>query len=173
LRLSWQVLGGLPDGSSLAKIAALRGGATQSGSCDDLGRHADSHDADTGYSAELCAGPMACFKESLARDAAALSALATGSRVVRDMDSGAAAVVKAVAECKGTVHVTGLGKSGLVGRRLAASLASLGTKAHFTHAAEWAHGDLGKRVTERWGVHGRRRHREPRAAPLSHPLAIP
>lgn len=35
----------------------------------------------------------------------------------------------------------------LVGRRLAASLASTGTPAHFTHASEWAHGDLGNAET--------------------------
>ena len=39
--------------------------------------------------------------------------------------------------------VTGIGKSGAVARRLAASLASTGCPAHFVHAAEWAHGDLG------------------------------
>lgn len=44
------------------------------------------------------------------------------------------------------MHVTGIGKSGLVGRRLAASLASTGTPAAWTHAAEWAHGDLGNAV---------------------------
>ena len=37
-----------------------------------------------------------------------------------------------------------LGKSGLVACRMAASLSSLGIPAHFVHATEWAHGDLGK-----------------------------
>jgi arabinose-5-phosphate isomerase len=45
--------------------------------------------------------------------------------------------------CKGRVVVTGLGKSGLVGRKLAATLASTGTPALFLHTGEALHGDLG------------------------------
>jgi arabinose-5-phosphate isomerase len=45
--------------------------------------------------------------------------------------------------CKGRVVVTGLGKSGLVGRKLAATFASTGTPALFLHAGEALHGDLG------------------------------
>ena len=43
----------------------------------------------------------------------------------------------------GTVIVTGMGKSGHVGRKLAATLASTGTPSHFVHPAEASHGDLG------------------------------
>ncbi len=43
----------------------------------------------------------------------------------------------------GRLCVTGLGKSGLVGQKIAATLASTGTPAYFLHAAEAAHGDLG------------------------------
>jgi arabinose-5-phosphate isomerase len=43
----------------------------------------------------------------------------------------------------GRVVVTGMGKSGHVGRKIAATLASTGTPAHFVHAAEASHGDLG------------------------------
>ena len=43
----------------------------------------------------------------------------------------------------GRVLVSGVGKSGAVAQRLAASLTSTGSPAHFVHAAEWAHGDLG------------------------------
>jgi arabinose-5-phosphate isomerase len=45
--------------------------------------------------------------------------------------------------CKGRVVVTGLGKSGLVGRKIAATFASTGTPALFLHAGEALHGDLG------------------------------
>lgn len=45
--------------------------------------------------------------------------------------------------CGGRLVVVGMGKSGLVGRKIAATLASLGTPAFFLHAAEGAHGDLG------------------------------
>ena len=46
-------------------------------------------------------------------------------------------------QCKGRVVVTGIGKSGHVGRKIAATLASTGTPAFFMHAAEALHGDLG------------------------------
>ncbi len=46
-------------------------------------------------------------------------------------------------ECKGKVVVTGLGKTGIIGRKLAATLTSTGTTAIFLHAAEGVHGDLG------------------------------
>ncbi|MFZ6016990.1 MAG: KpsF/GutQ family sugar-phosphate isomerase [Nitrospirota bacterium] len=49
---------------------------------------------------------------------------------------------------KGRVVVTGMGKSGLVGKKIAATLASTGTPAFFLHPAEASHGDLGM-VTER------------------------
>src|SRR6202453_3682691 len=45
--------------------------------------------------------------------------------------------------CKGRVVVTGLGKSGLVGRKTAATFASIGTPSLFLHASEALHGDLG------------------------------
>jgi arabinose-5-phosphate isomerase len=45
--------------------------------------------------------------------------------------------------CVGRVIVTGMGKSGLIGRKIAATLASTGTPAYFLHPAEGVHGDLG------------------------------
>lgn len=51
--------------------------------------------------------------------------------------------VTMLANCKGRVVVTGLGKSGLVGRKIAATLSSTGTPAFFLHPVEGAHGDLG------------------------------
>lgn len=49
----------------------------------------------------------------------------------------------ALIERSGCVIVTGMGKSGLIGRKIAATLASTGTPSHFVHAAEASHGDLG------------------------------
>jgi arabinose-5-phosphate isomerase len=46
-------------------------------------------------------------------------------------------------QCKGRVIVTGMGKSGIIARKLAATLSSTGTSAVFLHAAEAVHGDLG------------------------------
>jgi arabinose-5-phosphate isomerase len=45
--------------------------------------------------------------------------------------------------CRGRVVVTGIGKSGIVGRKIAATLASTGTPAYFLHPAEGVHGDIG------------------------------
>jgi arabinose-5-phosphate isomerase len=53
------------------------------------------------------------------------------------------AVVRTLLACPGRVVVTGMGKSGHVGRKIAATLASTGTPALFVHPAEAGHGDLG------------------------------
>jgi len=54
-----------------------------------------------------------------------------------------AQAVELIRNAKGRVIVTGLGKSGHIGRKVAATLASTGTPAFFVHAAEASHGDLG------------------------------
>src|SRR5688572_23096248 len=54
-----------------------------------------------------------------------------------------AKAVDLIRNAKGRVIVTGLGKSGHMGRKIAATLASTGTPAFFVHAAEAGHGDLG------------------------------
>ncbi len=51
--------------------------------------------------------------------------------------------VEMILNCKGRVVVTGMGKSGLIGKKIAATLASTGTPALFLHPAEGIHGDLG------------------------------
>src|SRR5512139_2588924 len=51
--------------------------------------------------------------------------------------------VEIIYQSKGRVVVTGMGKSGLVGKKVAATLASTGTPAFFMHPAEASHGDLG------------------------------
>jgi len=56
---------------------------------------------------------------------------------------GFASAVQAMLECRGRVVVMGMGKSGHVGRKIAATLASTGTPALFVHPAEASHGDLG------------------------------
>eukprot|EP00111_Clytia_hemisphaerica_P017200 TCONS_00050905-protein len=52
--------------------------------------------------------------------------------------------VNQIDSCGGNVFVSGIGKSGVVGTRFAASLSSIGVPSQFVHATEWAHGDLGK-----------------------------
>ena len=67
-----------------------------------------------------------------------------GLEAVRTRLGGAFAdALNLLAACKGRVVVTGLGKSGLVGRKIAATLSSTGTPSFYLHAVEGAHGDLG------------------------------
>jgi arabinose-5-phosphate isomerase len=54
--------------------------------------------------------------------------------------------VERIVQSSGRLCVTGLGKSGLIGQKIAATLASTGTPAYFLHAAEASHGDLGMLV---------------------------
>jgi arabinose-5-phosphate isomerase len=65
------------------------------------------------------------------------------ARLARSLDSAFERAAEMIFACQGRVIVTGVGKSGIVGRKLAASLASLGTPAFFVHATEAVHGDLG------------------------------
>src|ERR1700722_17908347 len=84
----------------------------------------------------------------------AKSALETASKVLEIEAAAIAALIdrldarfEAAAgllfACKGRVVVTGLGKSGLVGRKVAATFSSTGTPSFFLHAGEALHGDLG------------------------------
>lgn len=59
------------------------------------------------------------------------------------IDARFAEAVRILLETRGRVILTGIGKSGHIGRKIAATLASTGTAAFFVHAAEAAHGDLG------------------------------
>lgn len=58
------------------------------------------------------------------------------------------AAVDSILSCRGRVIITGMGKSGLVGRKIAATLASTGTHSFYLHPAEAFHGDLGMISTE-------------------------
>ncbi len=65
-------------------------------------------------------------------------------RRVRDaVDSSYVKAVDLLARCKGKVIVTGIGKSGLIGQKIAATLTATGTPAIYLHPAEGMHGDLG------------------------------
>ena len=76
-------------------------------------------------------------RETLAIEASAVAALA--GRV----DDRFADAVRRMFACTGRVVVMGMGKSGHIGRKIAATLASTGTPAMFVHPAEASHGDLG------------------------------
>ena len=78
---------------------------------------------------------------ALAIEAQALGALQ--QRVAGPMAEAFAAAVRLMLACSGRVVVMGMGKSGHVSRKIAATLASTGTPAMFVHPAEASHGDLG------------------------------
>lgn len=83
------------------------------------------------------ADDVAHGKAVLAQEIRGLKALADS------LDAQFARAVECVAGIKGRVIVTGMGKSGHVARKIAATLASTGTPAHFVHPGEASHGDLG------------------------------
>ena len=76
-------------------------------------------------------------RDVLRAEAASLSLLADG------LDERFARAAEMILTTKGRLIVSGIGKSGHIGRKIAATFASTGTPAHFVHAAEASHGDLG------------------------------
>lgn len=79
---------------------------------------------------------------ALARRVIQIEADAVAALAERIGDDFARAV-ELILECRGRVVVCGIGKSGHIARKIAATLASTGTPAYFVHAAEASHGDLG------------------------------
>lgn len=81
--------------------------------------------------------PLATGRRVIRREAGALDALAGA------LDDSFARAVNLLMAARGRVIVSGMGKSGHVARKIAATFASTGTPAHFVHPAEASHGDLG------------------------------
>jgi len=79
----------------------------------------------------------------LARTVLRIEAQAVGALADRLDGASFLRAVDLLMKCRGRVVVSGVGKSGHVGRKIAATMASTGTPAMFMHAAEAAHGDLG------------------------------
>lgn len=86
---------------------------------------------------EATPSALALAREVIETEAAAVAALA------QRIDGAFARAVTLLLNCRGRVVVTGIGKSGHIARKIAATLASTGTPSMFVHAAEAAHGDLG------------------------------
>jgi arabinose-5-phosphate isomerase len=63
--------------------------------------------------------------------------------LIQRLDGGFSDAVDLLYACKGKVVVSGMGKSGLIGQKIAATMASTGTPSFFLHPAEGLHGDLG------------------------------
>ncbi len=95
--------------------------------------------SDRGHAPDAQAKPntLALARSVLAIEAHEISALAAR------LDANFVAAVQLILHCQGRVVVSGMGKSGHVGGKIAATLASTGTPAFFMHPAEASHGDLG------------------------------
>jgi len=76
-------------------------------------------------------------RQVIADEAAALR------KVAETLSPAAVEAAQRTADCSGCVVVTGVGKAGLVGQKLVATLSSTGNRAHFMHPSEAIHGDLG------------------------------
>ena len=80
---------------------------------------------------------LAAAGAALQTEAAALNLFA------QSFEANLKPALEMIIECKGSVVITGLGKSGLVGAKMAATLSSTGTPSFFLHAADALHGDSG------------------------------
>ena len=80
---------------------------------------------------------LATARQVIADEARALDILAAG------LDDAFVRALRLILTAKGRIIVSGIGKSGHIGRKIAATLASTGTPAQFVHPAEASHGDLG------------------------------
>ncbi|MBL8805776.1 MAG: KpsF/GutQ family sugar-phosphate isomerase [Rhodospirillales bacterium] len=87
--------------------------------------------------ADLAARDLAAARRAIGIERAGLAALEAA------LDAHFARALELFAKAKGRVIVSGMGKSGHVARKIAATLASTGTPAQFVHPAEASHGDLG------------------------------
>lgn len=83
---------------------------------------------------------IAHVQQALATDQAGLEALA---RALPAMQKSIDEALNTIAQAEGRLIVTGLGKSGHIGAKLAATFSSTGTPAYFLHPSEASHGDLG------------------------------
>lgn len=99
-------------------------------------------------------GSTATEREHMVVPAAQLDQLREARRVIRQeaealiqlsegLDLRFCEAVRLIEHCRGSVIVTGVGKAGLIGRKLTATFCSTGTRAHFLHPTEARHGDLG------------------------------
>eukprot|EP00040_Diaphanoeca_grandis_P016497 m.85136 g.85136 ORF g.85136 m.85136 type:complete len:595 (-) comp25835_c0_seq2:324-2108(-) len=131
-----QVLGGLPDSTSGNLVTSLlKGSFGEKYSSFLTTPSVDDQHIDTSTHTDLL---TTAFATSITHDIKSLHA------TLQTIDySEITRFIEIIHNCKGRVLTTGLGKSGMVARRMAVSLSSIGHPSHFVHASEWGHGDLG------------------------------
>jgi len=87
---------------------------------------------------------MADLSKALAAASSALTTeIAALTNFAKSLESNLKPALEIIIECKGHVVITGLGKSGLVGAKIAATLSSTGAPSFFLHSADALHGDSG------------------------------
>ncbi len=101
--------------------------------------------APTPFDAEIAQRALTLARDTLQIEADAV--LTLKKRMTAEMAQPFADAISLLLNCSGRVVVSGIGKSGHIARKIAATLASTGTPALFVHAAEALHGDLGM-ITE-------------------------
>lgn len=125
-----RVLGGLPEASSLALVSQFAPFAGEL-----MKRVSFPNTVSSNFST------VEGVATSLQSDTSTAAHLASTIDVQKIQ--GVAKVIHETVRTRATVFISGTGKSGIVGQRLAASLRSLSIQAQFIAASEWAHGDLG------------------------------
>lgn len=70
------------------------------------------------------------------------------NNLIQYIDDNFQKAVDLVINCSGRIVVTGIGKAGIIGQKISATLASTGTPSHWLHSSEAKHGDLGRVVAE-------------------------
>ena len=99
----------------------------------------------------MSAPPIPDTLDESALRASGVSVIEAGARALADLaarvDGSFTDACRTMLSCRGRVVVTGMGKSGHVARKIAATLASAGTPAFFLHPGEASHGDLGMITT--------------------------
>ena len=138
-------------GGTASEIAIDRGLGTNSRSGTpgdaDCPRHLLATPAPASDHDPMSALPTSDSVSDTALRASGVSVIETEARalstLVERVDDKFAAACRLMLSCRGRVVVTGMGKSGHVARKIAATLASAGTPAFFLHPGEASHGDLG------------------------------
>jgi arabinose-5-phosphate isomerase len=90
---------------------------------------------------KAAAGAIACALRTLEAEAGGLAALSAA--IAGGLGRAFVAAIATITAARGRVIVSGMGKSGHIGNKIAATLSSTGTPAFFVHPAEASHGDLG------------------------------
>jgi arabinose-5-phosphate isomerase len=104
-------------------------------------RASSTHHGDDRPVSERDQALIACALRTLEAETGGLTALSAA--IANGLGEALIAAIAMIKAARGRVIVTGMGKSGHIGRKIAATLSSTGTPAFFVHPAEASHGDLG------------------------------